>query len=62
MISLVKESHSDLLSFLEELSPAALLKDQGVRRGRYKVIISRLIEVEIKDERTHLEQIRQFLV
>lgn len=60
MVQAVQESHAELLQYLEQLSPSQLLNDQGVRHGNYKVIISRLIEAETRDERRHLEQIRRF--
>ena len=61
MISTTKASHLELVRFLEQLSPEQFLTDQGARHGNYKVIISRLIAAEIKDERRHLEQIRNWL-
>ena len=61
MVALVEESRSSLVDFLEQLSPEEIFGDYGVRRGRYKITINKLIEAETKDERTHLDQIRQFL-
>lgn len=61
MISSVEESHSDLVAFLELLKPDNVFDDHGVRRGNYKVTISRLIEAETKDEQKHLDQIHGFL-
>lgn len=61
MISVVEASHEELMDYLQSLQPEEMFKDQGVRKGSYKVIISRLMEVEKKDEIEHLDQIRQFL-
>jgi hypothetical protein len=57
----VKNSHRQLITYLESLTPEQFLTDQGVRHGNYKVIISRLIVAETKDERKHLAQIQSFL-
>ncbi len=61
MISSVEESHSDLVAFLELLKPDDIFDDHGVRRGNYKVTISRLIEADTEDVQKHLDQIRRFL-
>ena len=61
MLIAVAESHTRLIQYLLALSPEELLTDQGVRHGSYKVIISRLIEAEKRDERKHLEQIENFI-
>jgi hypothetical protein len=61
MIASTEASHEELLHYLESLQYEELFRDQGVRKGTYKVIISRLMEVEKKDEIKHLEQIKQFL-
>lgn len=61
MIAATEASHELLLQYLEGLSPEEVMTDQGVRHGQYKVIISRLLEAEKKDERRHLQQIRGFL-
>lgn len=60
MIAAARASHVELITFLDGLTPEQLLKDQGVRHGNYKVIISRLIEAEARDERKHLEQMETF--
>ena len=62
MIKKTRESHITLLHFLEGLSPEQLLQDQGVRHGNYKVIISRLITAETRDEQKHHKQIRDYLI
>jgi hypothetical protein len=61
MIDITETSHKELIDYLESLQPEEIFKDQGVRKGSYKVIISRLMEVEKKDEIEHLGQITHFL-
>jgi hypothetical protein len=61
MLQAVEESHAALVAYLKGLSAQQLLTDQGVRHGNYKVIISRLIRAETKDEARHLSQIEEFI-
>lgn len=61
MIASVTKSHSDLLRFIGDLPSEQIFGDHGVRRGRYKVIISRLLEADIKDVNEHLMQVRAFV-
>ena len=61
MIASVVESQSELLRLLNQLSPQDVFGDHGVRRGRYKVTIDRLIQAETEDEEKHLQQVRGFL-
>jgi hypothetical protein len=61
MIEAVDESRAKMTEYLKQLSPQDLFGDHGVRRKRYKVTISRLIEADTKDVLEHLDQIRQFL-
>jgi hypothetical protein len=61
MLASVTKSHSDLLRFIGDLPSEQIFKDHGVRRGRYKVIISRLMEADIMDVNEHLRQIRAFV-
>jgi hypothetical protein len=61
MIKAVDESRAEMVEYLKQLSPDDLFGDHGVRRKRYKVTISRLIEADTKDVNEHLDQIRHFL-
>ncbi len=61
MIASVTGSHGDLLRFIGDLPPEQIFGDHGVRRGRYKVIISRLLEADVQDVNEHLRQIRAFM-
>jgi hypothetical protein len=60
LMAVVRQSHSRLAEFAEGLPPESFNKDFGVRFHGYRVTIQRLLEAEAKDERVHLEQIRQF--
>ena len=61
MLETVERTQQDLMDDLESLPPEELFADHGVRLGSYRVIISRLLEAERKDETRHLEQIMEFL-
>jgi hypothetical protein len=61
MLARVEESHRELVEFMEALSTEDFFKDWGVRYKGYKVMISRLVEAETKDESVHLVQIQSFL-
>ena len=56
-----RDSHQQLLSYLESLTTEAFFEDTGVRAGRYKVTIDRLMKVEHDDEEKHLAQIESFV-
>jgi hypothetical protein len=61
ILATVEGTHKQLINFLEKLPAKALFADHGVRAGSYRVIISRLLEAERKDETRHLRQIVEFL-
>jgi hypothetical protein len=61
LLAVMSQTHKTLLNDLEYLAPQELFKDHGVRHGSYRVIISRLLEAERKDELRHLQQITEFL-
>jgi Protein of unknown function (DUF1706) len=61
MLNTVAQTHLELLEDLDALSAADLFADHGVRRGSYRVLISRLLEAERKDEARHLQQILDFI-
>jgi hypothetical protein len=60
MLAATQVSHQQLIAFLESLPPDEFFKDRGLRYKGYKVLLGRLLEAELKDENTHLEQIKQF--
>jgi hypothetical protein len=60
MLAATRVSHQQLIVFLKSLPPDEFFKDRGLRYKGYKVLLGRLLEAELKDENTHLEQIKQF--
>ena len=61
LITSVEASHNQLVRFFENIAAEDFFKDWGVRFKGYKVIISRLLEAETKDEMIHHEQIQSRL-
>jgi len=61
LIQLVEDSHEVLIECLKGLPAEEYQKDRGLRVKGYKIIISHLLQVEIKDENEHLIQIEIFL-
>ena len=61
LLALARDSHGQLIAYLESVPAEAFEKDFGVRTGRnYKVTIARLLQAELKDEQEHLKQIQEF--
>ena len=60
-LALISDTNRELLQFLETVPAEEMFRDQGIRHKGYKVILSRLLEVERQDEEEHLEQVQQFL-
>ncbi len=60
-LSLVEETFGKLMDTLMELDAEDLFRDYGVRYKGWKVIISRLVESDVKDVRIHLEQMRAWI-
>jgi hypothetical protein len=56
----VKRSQKKLADFVQALSPEDFNKDFGVRYRGYKVTVQRLLEADIKDVRTHHQQVVDF--
>jgi hypothetical protein len=56
----VTRSHAQLISYVKDIPVLDFFKDWGVRYKGYKVTIPRLLESELKDEKTHLDQIIQW--
>jgi len=56
----VESSHQELIAFLKTIPPEEFDKDRGVRFKGYKVTIADLLQVEIKDEKTHHAQLVAF--
>jgi hypothetical protein len=60
MVSAVEESHAKLVDFLKEIAAEEFDRDRGLRAGRYRVTIARLMKAEATDERKHCEHISEF--
>ena len=60
MVSAVERSHRKLIDFLKGVAAEEFDRDRGLRAGRYRVTIARLMQAERTDERKHCEQIRRF--
>ena len=61
LLAEVTAAQQQLVEFLQTIPPEQFNKDFGVRFRGYKVTIQRLLEAELEDERTHLQQIVDFL-
>jgi len=59
LLAAVQNSHQELVNYLLAMPAEEFDKDRGIRVRGYKVTIARLLEAETKDEKIHLEQIRQ---
>jgi hypothetical protein len=60
-LSLLKDTHRKLIAFLQSIPASEFFEDRGIRWRGYKVILSRLLEVEREDEKIHLNQIRDYV-
>ena len=60
LLSLVEESHRELIEYLKSIPAEEFEQDRGIRFEGHKVTIGRLLQVEIKDEQKHCEQIEEF--
>jgi hypothetical protein len=60
-IAEVERIFGSLMDALVALDAEAFHRDYGVRFKGWKVIIARLVESELQDERTHLEQMKAWL-
>jgi hypothetical protein len=61
MVASVGRSHRKPIGFLETIPAAEFGKDRGLRSpGGAKVILARLLQAEIDDEKVHARQIEDF--
>ena len=60
LLATSRESQEKLIEFLQTIPAEYFNRDFGVRFRGYKVTIQRLLEAEMKDEQTHLQQITDF--
>jgi uncharacterized damage-inducible protein DinB len=60
LLSAIEGSHQQLIDFLRTIPAEEMDRDRGLRSGRYKVTIARLLQFEIKDEQQHCQQLQEF--
>lgn len=60
LLAAARESQEKLVGFLQSVPPEDFNRDFGVRFRGYKVTVQRLLEAEMKDEQTHLQQMTDF--
>jgi hypothetical protein len=60
LVDRVQDSHGQLMTALQAVTPVDFGRDFGVRFRGYKVTIQRLLEAETKDEQVHCRQILEF--
>lgn len=56
----LRDSQQKLVDYLQTIPPEYFNKDFGVRFRGYKVTIQRLLEADVKDVRTHHQQVIDF--
>ena len=61
LVAAIEQSQKELVDFLQTIPPEQFNKDFGVRFRGYKVTVQRLLEAELEDEQTHLQQILDFI-
>lgn len=61
MVSFVQETHGNLVAFLMDLPAAEFWNDRGIRARGWKVMIGRLLESELEDEKQHYQQLLAFI-
>jgi hypothetical protein len=59
-LELVKNTHKELLQYLQDLPDQEFERDHGLRNGNSKVTIARLLDSEIEDEQTHCMDLEDF--
>jgi len=60
LLASVEASHRELIDFLKAVPAEEFEKDRGIRSGRYKVTIARILQAEADDEKEHHSQIKEF--
>lgn len=61
-IAEAEQTFGSFIDILMALDAEAFYQDFGVRYKGWKVIIARLVESELHDERIHLEQMKSWLI
>ena len=60
LLAAVEKSHQMLIDFIRTIASDEIYRDRGLRSGRYKVTIARLLQLDIKDAKHHRKQIEEF--
>lgn len=60
LLNAVQDSHAQLLAFLDTVPQDEFTRNHGITYDGSPVTIGRLLVAEIKDERAHYEQIREW--
>jgi len=60
LVSSIEDSHRQLVELLNTVPAEEFDRDHGVRFKGYKVTIANTLDAEIRDEKTHCEQIEAF--
>lgn len=60
LLATLKESQKKLIAYLQTIPPEDFNRDFGVRFRGYRVTIQRLLQADVKDVRTHHQQIVDF--
>jgi hypothetical protein len=61
LLSLVRETHQNMLSIIQDISEGEIWADRGIRAKGWKVTIGRLLDVEKEDEEEHYSQLEEFI-
>lgn len=60
LLATLKESQKKLIAYLQTIPPEDFNRDFGVRFRGYRVTIQRLLQADVKDVRTHHQQVVDF--
>jgi hypothetical protein len=60
LVASIRDSHEQLVAFLQTVPPEEFGRDRGLRFKGYRVTIAGELEAEIKDEEKHYQQLRAF--
>jgi len=61
LLAAARQSHRQLLDFLQTIPTSDFDKDQGVRHNGAPVTIVGLLQAEVKDEKVHYQQLQEWL-
>ena len=61
MLAATANSHQQLIDLVKTVPADEFDKDRGLRAGKYKVTIARILQAEARDELKHSRQIQAFM-